>query len=132
MRKKMGFQDEMKQMFLRVAAGEVEPKEWEKWWNSNKARLEENLTRGDRGRMMPALWNADYYWMAKTQSGVAYYFHAQGRPVKTSGYYEEKAREEEDRDRQKSMETYHRNTAFARRPWEEYLEGHPAEAVVFD
>lgn len=132
MRKKMGFQDEMKQMFLRVAAGEVEPKEWEKWWNSNKARLEENLTRGDRGRMMPALWNADYYWMAKTQSGVAYYFHAQGRPVKTSGYYEEKAREEEDRDRQKSMEAYHRNTAFARRPWEGYLEGHPAEAVVFD
>ena len=132
MRKKMGFQDEMKQMFLRVAAGEVEPKEWEKWWNSNKARLEENLTRGDRGRMMPALWNADYYWMAKTQSGVAYYFHAQGRPVKTSGYYEEKAREEEERDRQKSMETYHRNTAFARRPWEGYLERHPAEAVVFD
>lgn len=51
MRKKMGFQDEMKQMFLRVAAGEIEPKEWEKWWNSNKARLEEALTRGDRGRI---------------------------------------------------------------------------------
>ena len=63
----MGFQDEMKQMFLRVAAGEIEPKEWEKWWNSNKARLEENLTCGDRGRMMmPALWSANYYWMAKT------------------------------------------------------------------
>ena len=25
----MSFQDEMKQMFLRVAAGEVEPEEWE-------------------------------------------------------------------------------------------------------
>ncbi len=69
----MGLQDEMKQMFLRVAAGEIEPKEWEKWWISNKARLEENLTCGDRGRMMPALWSANYYWMAKTQSGVAYY-----------------------------------------------------------
>ena len=86
----MSFQDEMKQIFLRVAAGEVEPDEWETWWNSNKARLEEALNRGDRGRMMPASWYASYYWMAKTQSGVAYYFYAQGRPIKTSNYYEEK------------------------------------------
>ena len=35
----MGFQDEMKQMFLQVAAGKVEPEEWETWWNSNQARL---------------------------------------------------------------------------------------------
>ena len=129
---KMGFQDEMKQMFLRVAAGETEPEEWEKWWNSNKIKLEETLTRGDRGRMMPVLWSANYYWMTKTQSGVAYYFHAQGRPVKTSGYYEEKAREEEIRDRQKAMETYHRDTAFARHLWEEYLERHPTESIAFD
>ena len=33
---KLGFQDEMKQIFLRVTAGEVEPKEWEIWWNNNK------------------------------------------------------------------------------------------------
>ena len=128
----MNFSDEMKQMLLRVAAGETEPEEWEKWWNSNKAKLEEALTRGDRGRMMPALWCADYYWMAKTQRGVAYYFHAQGRPVKTSGYYEEKAKEEEIRNRQKAMEAYHRDTAFARQIWEEYLERHPAESVTFD
>ncbi len=51
----MSFQDEMKQMFLRVAAGEVEPEEWAKWWNSNKFKLDEALNRGDRGRMMPAL-----------------------------------------------------------------------------
>ena len=50
----MGFQDEMKQVFLRVAAGEIEPEEWGKWWNGNKVKLEEILTRGDRGRMMPA------------------------------------------------------------------------------
>ena len=49
--------------------------------------------------------------MTKTQGGVAYYFHAQGRPVKTSGYYEEKAREEEIRDRQKAMEVYLISTA---------------------
>ena len=59
----MSFQDEMKQIFLRVAAGEVEPKEWEAWWNSNRPKLEETLNRGDRGRLMPALWNASYYWM---------------------------------------------------------------------
>lgn len=76
-----------------MAAGEVEPEEWKTWWNSNQTRLEESLNRGDRGRMMPAAWNANYYWMEKTQSGVAYYFHTQGRPVKvSSGYYEKKAR----------------------------------------
>lgn len=105
----MGFQDEMKQMFLRVAAGEIEPVEWEKWWNSNRVKLEETLNRGDRGRIMPALWSANYYWMTKTQGGVAYYFHAQGRPVKTSGYYEEKAREEEIRERQRAMAVMYRN-----------------------
>lgn len=63
---------------------------------------------------MPALWDASYYWMAKTQSGVAYYFHAQGRPVKVSGYYEEKMQEEEMRERQEAMESYHKDTAFAR------------------
>ncbi|WP_304649365.1 hypothetical protein, partial [uncultured Duncaniella sp.] len=35
----MNFQDEMKQIFLRVAAGEVEPKEWEAWWNSNEQHM---------------------------------------------------------------------------------------------
>ena len=128
----MGFQDVMKQMFLRIAAGDVEPEEWEQWWNSNRLKLEETLTRGDRGRIMPALWSANYYWMTKTQGGVAYYFHTQGRPVKTSGYYEEKAREEEIRDRQKAMEAYHRKTASARHPWEEYLEKHPTETISFD
>lgn len=128
----MGFQDEMKQMFLRVAAGEIEPEEWETWWNSNRVKLEETLNQGDRGRIMPALWSANYYWMTKTQGGVAYYFHAQGRPVKTSGYYEEKAREEEIRERQRAMEAYHRKTAPVRRLWEEYLEKHPTESISFD
>ena len=128
----MSFQDEMKQMFLRVAAGEVEPEEWAKWWDVNGLRLEEFLNRGDRMRMMPALWSANYYWMAKTQSGVAYYFHAQGRPVKTSGYYEEKAREEERRERQKAMEKYHKNTASARQRWEAYLQEHPTDTIAFD
>ncbi len=128
----MSFQDEMKQIFLRVAAGEVEPDEWETWWNSNKARLEEALNRGDRGRMMPASWYASYYWMAKTQSGVAYYFYAQGRPIKTSNYYEEKMQEEEKREIRTAMEGYHKDTAFARKRWEAYLEDHPAEPIVFD
>ena len=117
----MGFQDEMKQMFLRIAAGEIEPVEWETWWNSNRLKLEETLTRGDRGRIMPALWSANYYWMTKTQGGVAYYFHTQGRPVKTSGYYAEKAQEEESRDRQKAREAYRRSPASVRRSWVDFL-----------
>jgi len=129
---KMSFQDEMKQIFLRVAEGEVEPKEWEAWWNSHSLKLEEALNRGDRGRMMPALWDASYYWMAKTQSGVAYYFHAQGRPVKVSDYYEKKMLEEEERERQKPMKGYHKDTAPARQRWEAYLEGHPTDTIIFD
>ncbi len=129
---RMNFQEEMKQTFLRVASGEVEPEDWEAWWNGNRLKLEETLNRGDRGRMMPASWRANYYWMAKTQSGVAYYFHAQGRPVKVSGYYEDKMQEEEMRDRQKAMEGYYKDTASARQRWEAYLEAHPTSPVVFD
>ena len=47
---RISFQDEMKQMFLRVAAGEVEPEEWGKWWNSNRDKLEENLPESHRER----------------------------------------------------------------------------------
>ncbi len=128
----MSFQDEMKRMFLRVAAGEVEPAEWEIWWNGHKGKLEEILNRGDRMRIMPDLWRADYYWMTKTQSGVAYYFHGQGRPVKTSGYYEKKAQEEKMSGEQKAMEKYHQDTAPERRQWENYLEGHSLESVAID
>lgn len=128
----MNFQDEMRQMFLRVVAGDVEPEEWEKWWNSHKMKLEETLNRGDQGRIMPAFWSARYDWMTKTQSGIAYYFHAQGRPVKTSGYYEQKMQEEEIRSRQKAMERYHRDTAFTRQRWESYLQEHPTETIPFD
>ena len=128
----VSFQDEMKQMFSRVVAGEAEPEEWRTWWNSHKSRLEEILSRGDQGRIMPVLWSASYRWMAKTQKGVAYYFYAQGRPVKVSGYYEEKMLEEEKRARQKAMEAYHRDTACARGQWERYLKEHPADQAAFE
>ena len=128
----MSFQDEMKKMFLRVADGDVEPEEWGKWWNDHKNELERILNRGDRNRIMPALWSACYYWMTKTQSGIAYYFHAQGRPVKTSEYYAEKAQEEEMRNRQKAMEKFYEDTAPVRQQWKKYLEKHPAKSVDFD
>lgn len=129
---KMSFQDEMKKIFLQVAAGEVEPAEWEQWWSSHKDKLEEILNRGDRDRIMPASWSADYYWMAKTQRGIAYYFHTQGRPVKTSDYYEKKAQEEDIHNRQEAMKAFYERTAPVREQWENYLEGHPTEPVVFD
>ena len=128
----MNFQDEMKQMFLRVAAGEVEPGEWKSWWSANRSKLEAALSRGDVGRMMPSMWSANYYWMTKTQSGVAYYFYNLGRPVKVSGYYEEKTREDERRERREVMERYDRAIAPAKQRWEGYLEKHPTEPVDFD
>lgn len=128
----MNFQNEMKQMFLKVAAGETEPAEWENWWDSHKSRLEEILNRGDFLRIMPASWNADYYWMNKTQSGIAYYFHSQGRPVKTSGYYEEKSEEEKLQNRKRALELFHEHTAPSRQQWEEYLKKHSTAPVDFD
>ena len=59
--------------------------------------------------------------MTKTQSGIAYYFHAQGRPVKTSEYYAKKAQEEEMRNRQKAMEKSYEDTTPVRQQWEKYL-----------
>ena len=53
----MNFQDEMKKVFLQVAAGVIEPAEWEQWWNRNKDKLEAVLTRGDQMRIMPAMWS---------------------------------------------------------------------------
>lgn len=128
----MGFQDEMRKIFLRVAAGEVEPAEWEQWWNSHRDKLEENLNPGNRNRIMPASWKADYYWMTKTQSGIAYYFHTLGRPLKTSDYYEKKAQEEGINYRHAAMKSFYEHTAPIREQWEKYLEGHPTESVDFD
>lgn len=53
----MSFQDEMKQMFLRVAAGEVEPEEWEKWWKSNRDMPEKTL-HGETGCGLCLLYGA--------------------------------------------------------------------------
>lgn len=131
-RDKMNVQNEMQNMFRRVAAGEVEPAEWEQWWNSHRDKLEEILNRGDRERIMPAAWNADHFWMTKTQSGIAYYFHSQGRPVKISDHYEKKAQEEDLWNRREAVKAFHERTAPVRKQWESYLEEHPTEPVVFD
>lgn len=128
----MNVQNEMQNMFRRVAAGEVEPAEWEQWWNSHRDKLEGILNRGDRERIMPAAWNANHFWMTKTQSGIAYYFHGQGRPVKISDHYEKKAQEEDLRNRREAVKAFHERTAPVRKRWESYLEEHPTEPVVFD
>lgn len=128
----MNFQDEMKKVFLRVMEGEVEPADWEKWWKGHESLLEKALNRGDIRRMMPDGWRPCYYCMTKTQSGAAYYFHAQGRPVKASDYYEKKALEEEAQERKDLLDHFRRQTAPERARWEKYLEKHPAEPVVFD
>lgn len=88
----MNFRDEMKKVFLKVIAGEVEPAEWKNWWDSHIKELEAVLDRGDLGHIMPAEWSVSYHWMVRTQSGVAYHFYRQGRPMKTSDYYEKKRR----------------------------------------
>ena len=49
----MGFQDVMKQMFLRIAAGDVEPEEWEQWWNSNRLFVHRRNCRHD---LYPPHW----------------------------------------------------------------------------
>ena len=128
----MNFDHELKQLFLKVALGEIEPTAWATWWNSHKSQLEKLLTRGDMRRIMPALWSPNYYWMAKTQKGVSYYFHTQGRPVKCSDYYEQKAQEERIRDRQRAIQDFLEQTAPARKEWEMYLNAHPTEDVSFD
>lgn len=128
----MNFENEVKKMFLKVAAGEIEPEIWAKWWNDHKAELENILNPYMQTRIMPPMWKADYYWMVKTQSGIAKYFYNQGRPVKCSGYYEQKAKEEETKNRWQAMEAFHRQTAWVRQPWEMYQTAHPTETVTFD
>ena len=46
--------------FLRIAAGDVEPEEWETWWNSNSFKLEEpagNAARPETGESLPQMRN---------------------------------------------------------------------------
>lgn len=70
--------------------------------------------------------------MTKTRSGIAYYFHTLGRPVKTSDYYEKKAQEDGTNDRRAAMKSFYEHTAPVREQWEKYLEGHPTEPVDLD
>lgn len=128
----MHFEKELKETFLKVAAGEIEPEAWAQWWNSHKAGLQNVMKPYTQTRIMPPEWSADYYWMVKTQKGVARYFYDQGRPVKCSDYYEKKAREEETQSRRQAIEAFHRRTAPVRQPWEAYLAAHPTETVTFD
>lgn len=128
----MNFQKEMQTVFLNVISGEVEPEEWERWWNSHKAEAAKALSQGDQLRIMPASWKPDYGRMAQTQSGIAHYFYAQGRPVSCSGYYQKKALEEETRRSKMAMDAFWKQAEPARRRWEQYLKEHPTQAVTFD
>lgn len=123
---------ELEEMLVRILAGQVEPEEWEAWWKSRRGQLWKVLSHGDRERMIPSGWRADYASMAKTQEGAAYYFYAKGRPMKASGCYEKKAQEETLRLRREAMEAFSAQTAGERARWERYLQEHPTEAVDFD
>lgn len=122
----------MEKVFLKVAAGEMEPAAWEQWWNSHQRELAKALNPYMRQRIMPPEWSADYYWMLKTQSGIAYYFYNQGRPVNCSDYYEQKTQEEKAENRRQAMQAFHSQTAPVRQQWEAYLALHPAKTVDFD
>lgn len=125
-------QRELEQMLLRILAGQVEPEEWETWWKSRRGQLWRVLNYGDRERIIPAGWRADYDSMVKTQRGAAYYFYSRGRPMKSSDYYEAQALEETRRLRQDAMQAFYKETARERARWKAYLEEHPAKAVDFD
>lgn len=127
----MNFEQELKQVFLKVAAGEMEPQAWAQWWKGHRSQLEKQLTRGDMGRMMPVQWEPRYACMLKTQKGIAYWFYTQGRPIKCSDYYEKKAEEEETENRRQAMEGFYRQTAQARQRWEQYFAVHSTETVSF-
>ena len=56
----MNYEHELKLVFLKVAAGEMEPQAWAQWWKDYRSQLEKLLTRGDIGRIMPDLWEPNY------------------------------------------------------------------------
>ena len=123
---------EFEKMLRRILAGEVEPEEWETWWKSRRGQLWKVMNRGDRERIIPSGWQADYDSMVKTQKGAAYYFYTKGRPETASPYYEERAQEETLRLRREALEAFSAKTAGERGRWEAYLEAHPPERVDFD
>lgn len=125
-------QQELEQMLLRILAGQVEPQEWETWWKSRRSLLWKVLNQGDRKRIIPPDWRADYDSMVRTQKGAAYYFYAKGRPVEACDYYEQRALEEIRSLRREAMESFYRRTAAERTRWEAYLAKHPPEQVSFD
>lgn len=129
----MHFDDEMKQMFVRMVQGKVHLSEWETWWNSHIPQLEAALLLGDRNRIMPADWKTgSYRSMFKSQSGIAYYFYRQGRPVKPSNFYETKAKEQEQRQKEEAMQIYYDRIAPYKKQWDLYLEKHPTKTINFE
>lgn len=65
----MSFRDEMKQIFLRVAAGEVEPKEWEAWWNVSTTNLMTSWYSWRADAYLFGVWNL---LTGKEAQGYAY------------------------------------------------------------
>ncbi len=129
----MSFKDKMKEKFLEVLKGEVEPKDWGIWWNDNKEHLEKNINPHMQLKMMPVNGLEGYARMVDVQESVAYFFYQAGRPYKDiSNYYKIKAEEVALERRRGLVEDFHKKTITERSKWEEYLKSHPTKAIQFN
>lgn len=129
----MDFINEMENMFLRAARGEVEPALWEIWWEDHAKQLESHLSPGYFLRIKPSGRTVDYASMCRTQEGILYYFLRQGRPVeKSSDYYKIKAEEEFKWWQEKRLQDYYESISPVMDTWEAFLAKHPVAPAAFD
>ncbi|WP_321003107.1 hypothetical protein [Eisenbergiella porci] len=129
----MDFINEMQNIFLQAARGEVEPALWEAWWEDHAKQLEYHLSPGYFLRIKPSARPVDYASMCRSQEGILYYFCRQGRPVeKSSDYYKIKAEEEFKRWQEKRLQDYYESISPVMDAWEAFLAKHPVASAVFD
>lgn len=131
----MNFKEKMKEKFLEVLNGTVEPTEWEIWWNDNIDNLEKNINSHILLDIMPINYDyiEGYARMVDIQKNVALFFYKDERPYKNiSDYYKIKAEQVALEKYRKLLDDFHKTTMLEREAWESYLKSRPTKDIDFD
>lgn len=131
----MKFEVEMMSIFDKVINAQIEPQDWQQWWNEHEIQLRKTISPGDFLRMKPNQrnWSDNIYIsMCYSQEGITRYMKKQGIVVSPSRIYEDKQKQRRQQQENDAMLEYKQRVNLACQNWKTYCQQHNVLPIKFD
>lgn len=124
---------EVDDMFIRLAACQLEPPEWKDWWNQHVDEIKRLISPGDFMRIKVGSYPNPYETMCKSQEAAIRYLGKSGVVIPPNDYYQTKRNQFRQERLQEAIQEYEQQIGPYLRRWEEYRNNHnPYSSPTFN